>query len=212
MDRHVFKAQKRGSNKSAKALRREGHLPAVLYGKHYPSTAIMLDAHSANLVIPHLSSSTIVEIDVDGEKQAALIREKQKDYLRNRLIHVDFQAVSMTEKIRAMVSIAFEGIAPAIKDFNAVIVHNITDIEVEATPRDLPERIEVDLSVLKEIGDAIHIKDLPISSGVTVLHDMEDVVAVATATREEEVEEPVSDEAAEPEVIERGRKEEEEAE
>lgn len=211
MEKNLFKAVKRSKDKSAKVLRREGHLPAVLYGKHFPSTAILLNDHQANLVIPRLSSSTIVEIELDGEKHAALIRERQKDYLRNRLIHVDFQAVSMTEKIRAMVAINLEGVAPAVKDFNGVVVHNLTEVEVEATPRSLPEHFLVDISVLTDIGSSIHVKNLNVDPSVTILHDLEDTIVVVSATREEVVEEEV-EEVAEPEVIERGKKDDEEGE
>ena len=210
MEKTVFKAKRKPAGKTPKAIRREGLLPAVLYGRHYPSTAIVLNAHEASLVIPRLSSSAIVNIDLEGEISAALIREKQKDYVRNALIHVDFQVVSMTEKLRTTVSLELTGTAPAVKDFNGVVVQNISDIEVECLPAFLPERILVDITGLAQIGSSLHVRDLVVAKEVEILHDMDDVVVVVSATKEE-VEEVVEGvEVAEPEVIERGKKEEEE--
>jgi len=211
MEKIVLQAQRRTLDRTARALRREGYLPAVMYGAHFPSTPILLDAHSAGLKLAKASSSTLVYIELDGETHAALVREKQRDYIKNRLLHVDFQVVSLTEKIRARVGLHFEGVSPAVKDYNGVVVTSLDEIEVEALPQDLPERIMVDLSRLERIGDIIHVRDLQVGKGVEVLNDPDEVVVVVSATTEE-VEAPTEGEMAEPEVIERGKKEEEEIE
>ena len=204
----VLKATRRDkqAGKTVKALRREGYLPAVMYGHNFEPISILLEAHSSNLALAGLSSSTIITVDLEGAEQATLIREKQKDYLRNRLIHVDFQVVSLTEKIRTAVNIEVHGNSPAVKDYNAVIVTNVSSIMVEALPRDLPESIKVDVSALKSIGDAIHVRDLAIAAAVTVLADPDEIVVVATGAAVEE--EGAGGDSAEPEVIERGKKEE----
>lgn len=207
MEKIVLKATRRDTTKTAKAIRREGILPAVMYGRHFESTPISLDAHSAGLALMGLSSSAIINIDLEGQTHAALVREKQKDYLRNQFIHVDFQVVSLTEKIRATVNIVIEGVSPAVKDFNGVVVHNVNEVDVEALPQYLPEHIVVDISGLAHIGDALHIRDLKIAKEVEVLEDLDEVVVVISATKEET--EVVASELAEPEVIERGKKEEE---
>jgi large subunit ribosomal protein L25 len=210
MANKVLKATRRTvTGKQVKALRRQGRLPAVMYGHSFEPIKISLDQHEAALVIPGLSSSTIINIDVEGEQHSALVREKQLDYLKNKLLHVDFQVVSLTEKIRAMVHIEVHGTSPAVKDFNAVIVNNITQIEIEALPQNLPERLIVDISKLANVGDAIHVRDLEIPEKVEVLSDPDEIVVVATGAAPEEAEEAAS-EVAEPEVIERGKKEEEE--
>jgi large subunit ribosomal protein L25 len=213
MEKVVLKAEKRTLiGKQVRQMRREGRLPGVIYGYNFEPTPISLDSHESQQVIPHLTSSSIVNIDLGGKLIPALVREKQKNYIKNLLTHVDFLAVSMTEKIRAQVSLHFGGLAPAIKEFNAAIVNNMAAIEVEALPNDLPERIDVDLSVLAKLGDSIHVRDLIIPEGVTLLTDVDEMVAVATATHEEA--EPVVGEegVAEPEVIEKGKAEEEAAE
>jgi large subunit ribosomal protein L25 len=208
MEKTVLKAQLRPANKTAKAIRREGLLPAVMYGHHYPSTAIVLNMHEASLLIPRLSSSAIVTIDLNGETQSALIREKQKDYVRNALIHIDFQVVSMTEKIRTSVQVDFTGISPAVKDYNGVVVTNMNTIDVESLPQYLPERIVVDLSTLTQIGSSVHVRDLKVAKEVTIHHGADEVIAVVAATKDE-TEAPITGEMLEPEVIERGKKTEE---
>ncbi len=208
MEKVVLKATQRTvTGKQVAQLRRAGQLPAVVYGTSMKSPLIIsLEAHSAGLIIPKLTSSTIVNIELNGKLIPTLVREKQKNYIKNELIHVDFQAVSLTEKINAAITIHFHGLSPAVKDFSAIIVHNLTRLEVEALPNDLPERIEVDLAGLTKIGDAIHVRDLNIPASVTVLSDPDIMVAVATATREEAADEP---EVATPEVIEKAKKEKE---
>jgi large subunit ribosomal protein L25 len=213
MEKVVLKATKRTViGKQVSQLRREGQLPGVIYGHKIEPTPITLEAHNAGLVIPHLTSSSIVNIELDGKLIPSLVREKQKNYIKNVYTHIDFQAISLTETIRAEVSLHFHGLAPAIKEFSAAIVNNMETVEVEALPNDLPERIEVDLSVLAKIGDAIHVRDLVIPARVTLLTDVDEMVAVATATHEEVVEVVPSAEVAEAEVIEKGKKEEEEEE
>jgi len=205
MEKIVLKASRRPVGKTAKAIRRDGLLPAVMYGHHYPSTPIVLNAHQAALILPKLSSSAIVTIELDGDNQVALIREKQRDYLRNSFVHIDFQVVSLTEKLRTTVALEFTGLSAAVKDFNGVVVHSMSEIEVESLPQFLPERITVDISGLAKIGDAIHVRDLIVASEVEILEDMDEVVAVISVTKEEAVEAEAVD-VAEPEVIERGKK------
>lgn len=210
----VLKATRRTvTGKQVKSLRRQGKLPAVMYGHAIQPINISLDAHEAGLILPTLSSSTIVTIDVDGEQHAVLVREKQKDYIRNLLTHVDFQVVSLTEKIRAAVRVDVHGLSPAVKDFNAVIVHSLNQVEVEALPRELPERFIVDIATLVNVGDALYVRDLPVSDKVVILTDPNEIIVIATGAAVEEEEAPVeTTELSEPEVIERGKKEEEEAE
>ncbi len=209
MEKVVLKATKRDVlGKKVGALRRQGKLPAVLYGHRIETTAIMLDAHEGAQTLSRLTSSSLVTIDLDGTKYLALVKEKQRDFIKNRLLHLDFQVVSLTEKMRAKVGIVLTGTAPAVKDFNAVIHTNLTEMEVECMPQDLPERIVVDISGLAAIGDAVRVRDVVLSDKVEILGDPEEIIAVAAATKKEEIieEAPVEEEAA-PEEVERGKKE-----
>lgn len=211
MEKVVLKATKRTvTGKQVSQLRRQGLLPGVVYGYKIDPTPISMEAHSTGLILPRLTSSSIVTIDLEGKQIPALVRETQKNYIKNIYTHIDFQAVSLTEKIRTYVSLHFSGTAPAIKDFQAAIVTNLSEIEVEALPTDLPERIEIDLSKLAALGDAIHVKDLGLPATVTVLTDGDELVVVATATREEAEEAGETVEGIEPELsVERGKKEDE---
>ena len=217
MEKVVLQAEKRDViGKQVKALRRAGKLPAVIYGRHTDPLNVSLDSHTASLVLGRLTSSSLVTIQLDGKEYPALVREKQRDYIKNRLLHVDFLTVSLTETIRATVSVNFVGISPAVKDFNAVLVTNLQSLEVECLPTDLPERIDVDISVLVRPGDSIRVRDVKVSDKVQILNDADTTVAVATFAKvEEEVAavpgaEGAAPAEAEPELaVERGKKEEE---
>ena len=213
MEKLVIHAEKRDViGKKVGTLRREGKLPGVIYGHHFNAQPIVMNLKDATKALLQTTASTIITVVLDGKEQPALVREKQKNYLRNELIHVDFQAVSLTEKLRAKVNIELVGTAPAVRNFNGVVVEGVNAISVEALPQDLPERFVVDVSHLENIGDAIYLKDLDIPASVELLDSPEELVVLITAPAAEEVEEVTTAEAgAEPEVIEKGKKEEEEA-
>jgi large subunit ribosomal protein L25 len=212
MEKLVIHAEKREvTGKKVGVLRREGKLPGVIYGHNFNALPVLMDLKDASKVLLQSTASTIINIELDGKEHAALVREKQKDYLRNLFIHVDFQAVSLSEKLRAKVSIELTGVAPAIRNFNGVVVEGVTSINVEALPGDLPERFVVDVTHLENIGDAIYLKDLNIPAAVQLLDSPDELVVLITNPAAEEVEEVVAAETgAEPEVIEKGKKEEEE--
>src|SRR5829696_3860260 len=187
MEKVVLNATKRDVvGKQVKALRREGKLPAVIYGRHTEPINVNLDAHSASLALGKLTPSSIVTINVDGTEYATLVREKQRDYIKNRLLHVDFLAVSMTELLRTNVRVYFIGVSGAVKDFNAVLVHNLEQLEVECLPTDLPERINVDISSLAKPGDSIRVREVQVPDTIRLLNDPDTVVAVATFAKVEE--------------------------
>ena len=218
MEKIVLKATKRDvTGKQVKALRRAGQLPAVIYGRHVEPIAISLEAHSAGLVFSKLTSSTLVTIDVEGVEYAALVRERQRNYIKGNLTHVDFLAVDLTEKIRASVRVYLTGVSGAVKDYNAVLVHGLESVEVECLPTDLPERISVDISSIKEIGNSVRVKDIALPEKVTVLDDEDEIVIIATLAKEEKeavagegAAVPGAEAAAAPALsVERGKKEEE---
>ncbi len=210
MEKVVLKAELRTvTGKKVGALRRSGKLPGVIYGHNVAPTSISMDLHDASLILGGLTTSSLVTILLEGKETAALVREKQRNYVRGSLLHVDFQAVSLSEKIRAKVGINLHGVSPAVKDFNGIVVTGLQELEVEALPQNLPERINLDISNLKAIGDGLYVRDIVLADNVLVLDQPDEMIAVVTGTKEEveEVAEGVS--AAEPEVIERGKKEEE---
>jgi len=190
-------------------LRRSGKLPGVMYGHNFEPTPIEMDFRDASRILHTATQSQIVTLVLDGKEYATLVRERQKNYIRNEFTHIDFQVVSLTEKIRTRVSIELVGVAPAVKDFNGVVVHEMDEVEVQGLPQDLPEKFTVDISGLTNIGQSITLTALLVSDKIEILHDLNDVVVVITGGAAEIVEEVAEEVAAEPEVIERGKKEEE---
>jgi len=214
MEEIVLQAKKREKiGKKVKALRREGGLPAIIYGGSINPIPITLDAHSAGRVLSGITSSHMIAVNVDGELLNVLVRERQREPILGSLLHVDFLAVSLTEKLRANVMVELVGDAPAVKDYSFILVSGVEALEVESLPQNLPERVTVDISNLKEIGDAIYVRDISLPSDVEVLTDLDEMVALVTAPAAEEKEEAEEEEAEYgeegPEVIERGKAEEE---
>jgi large subunit ribosomal protein L25 len=193
-------------------------LPAVIYGHNVKPISISLEGREAGRVLGRLSSSSLITIELDGKEYPSLVREKQLNYIKRSLIHVDFMVVSLSEKIRAKVSVVLTGDSPAVKDFNAMLINGLNELEVEAFPQDLPQSIVVDISILVKIGDGIHVRDIVLSDKVQVLDTPDEMIVLATAPAKEEVEEVVApeeavvEEGAEPEIIEKGKKEEGEGE
>jgi len=217
----IIEAQKRAvKGKKVGALRRQGILPGIIYGRigkeQIEPIAIQLDLHEVSQTIKKLTGSSLVTLNVEGEKYPAILREIQKDIIYGTLRHVDFMAVSLSEKLQTAVSIELIGQAPAEVTMAAVVVTGVSELEIECLPQDLPERIEVDATVLVDIDSAIYVKDLDIPDNIEVLTDPNELVAGVTyVTIEEEEEEEedelfeLLDEDVEPEVIEKGKKEDE---
>jgi large subunit ribosomal protein L25 len=214
MEEVVLKASHRTVlGKQVKAIRREGKLPAVIYGHNFDPIVIELDLRDTSRNLMGLAPSTLVTVDVEGTQHRTLVREKQRNKLTGTLLHVDFLAVSMTEVLRSQVYLELVGVSPAIKDLDGVLVTGMDEVEVECLPQNLPERIMVDISGLKEIGDGIYVRDLAVPEGVQILEEPDTMLVLVTAQaveEEEEVPEEVEELAEEPEVLERGRKEGEE--
>jgi large subunit ribosomal protein L25 len=212
MEKVVLKANRRDVvGKQVRALRRQGLLPAVIYGAQLTPINIALDAHSTGQTLPKVSSSQLIVVDVDGDQHNVLVRERQRNPITDVLVHIDFQAVSMTEKLRISVPLELTGEAPAVKNFDGIVTPARETVEVECLPGDLPSVITVDISGLSEIGDVLYVRDLVTPARVTVIDDPEEVVVSITAPiSEAELAEADATGAEEPEVIEKGKKEEEE--
>ena len=180
-----------------------------MYGHHFDPTPISLDLHTSTLALAGLSSSSLIYLNLEGSEHATLIREKQRDFIRGTLKHIDFQVVSLTEKIRADVNIEITGISPAVRDLNGVLVTGLDRLEVESLPQYLPERYIIDISKLAKIGDGLYVRDLKVADEVEIMSDPDEMLVIVTAGTAEEPEEEAVVGVAEPEIIEKGKKEEE---
>ncbi|HEX7364751.1 MAG TPA: 50S ribosomal protein L25 [Dehalococcoidia bacterium] len=205
MKRHELEVSKRDvTGKKVRFLRRQGLMPANIYGHGIDSTAINVDTRSLKHLLAHAGKTDLISLKLDGSKELVrvLMREVQRNPLTDEPLHVDFYQVRMTEKIKAEVPIVFVGDAPVLKKIkNSSLLHLLDSVDIEALPDDLPHSFEVDVSLLEELNDAIHVKDISLGRGVTLLSDPEQmVVKVAEARKEEEIVPPV----AEAELVEEG--------
>ena len=208
MDIAKLEAQERQARGSSEArrLRKQGKLPAIIYGHGEAPQNIAVDQHALNQVLEH--GKRIVDLAMGGAAQAALIKDVQFDYLGTNPVHVDFMRVSRDERVTVSVPLEFKGTPAGVAE-GGVFVHDQVDIEVECLATEIPESIRVNVGALK-IGDALHVRDLELPEGVKAISAAETVVCGVKLKREEE-EAPAVAAAeagpAEPEII--GRKEKE---
>lgn len=212
MEEVLLQASKRDVvGKQVKTLRREGILPAIVYGRGISTIPISLNARNANQILSAISSSSLVVLVIDEEKHTTLVREKQRDPVTGIVLHIDFHEVSMTEKLRTNVMLDFQGESLAVKELMGVLVIVLESLEIECLPQDLPDRIVADLSTLEEIGDSLYVRDIILPPNIELISDIDGLVVVISAPAVEEIEEveevEITDE--EPEVIERGKEVEE---
>ncbi len=193
-EKHQVKATTRTvAGRKVRHLRKEGLLPATVYGKAFESLSVQFNATEIEKLFSEIGESTLVEVILDEkEKLPVLFRNPQYHPIIGDLIHIDCYKVNLKEKISAMVPIEFIGESQAVKDGNTLVT--VTDeVEVEALPADLPEKIEVDLSVLDNLETTITVADLKIDTSIlTMLTDAEQLIAKVEEPRAEE--EPVATE------------------
>ncbi len=189
-----------------KKVRKEGLIPGVIYGVGQEPINLEVNRRQLSTVLAHSSSENILlELEiVDGDNKRsslAMIQEVQHHPIQRQILHVDFHAVSATEKITAEVPIETIGEPIGVKTNGGLLEHNLRDLEVECLPGDLPDRIEVDVTSL-DINQSIHVKDLKLPPGVEAVTDGDlTVVAVSAARVEEEPTEALEATPAAPEVI-----------
>ena len=213
MENRSLTAQtRRMKGKQVGALRRAGRLPGILYGRGIEPIAIEMEVSTATRVLEGASASTLLDLQLNGESHKVLVREVQRHPLRRTMDHVDLMKVALDVAIRTSVPIELTGEATAVKTFGGVLVTGVSEIDVEALPADLPSRVTVDLGPLATMDARITVADLFLGKGVRVLSDPQAVVARVIYQVEEKIEEevaPVAAVPAEPEIIGRGKKEEE---
>lgn len=180
-----------------RAVVRAGQVPAILYGHGIKNEALQLNAKAFSKVWQAAGNTTLVILKTGKTEHPVLIREVQLHPLRDSVQHVDFLQVRMDEKIKARVPLVFTGQSAAVKDLNGVLVRNHDELELEALPQDLPHNVSVDISSLIDFEKVIHVKNIPLPKGVTVLTDAEEVVALVQPPRSEEELKSLSEEVKE---------------
>lgn len=177
--------------KKVRFLRRKGLTPANLYGPNIESIPLQVETTLLKRLIARVGRNALVTLMVDGKPRVVMIRDIQRNPLTDDLLHVGFFQVEMTHRVRTEVPLLFLGDAPAAKSSRVMLLQDLTALQVEALPGELPRNIEVDLSGLEEIGQTIHVRDIPVSDTLEVLNDPDQVVVRVMETRVE-VEEVVA--------------------
>ena len=221
MEKVVLKSALREEfGKSAsKHLRKEDQIPAVVYKEGKKAISVKVDANDLwHALHTEAGENAIITMDITGGekeiKKTVIVKEVQHDPVNDKFVHVDFHEISLKEKLKVKVPIAVKGEAIGVKEEDGVLSQDLWEMEVECLPTEIPEHIDVHVDELA-IGDSIHVKDITAPAGVAILDDPEHtVVSVKPPAAEEE---PVEEEAAEgemeePEVIKKGKAEEEEGE
>jgi len=172
--------------KIRKELKRDGLIPAIVYGHKTKNTPIEVDYADFDKLYEQAGETTLISLEFNDEKRVVLIHDVQIDPVTDKYIHIDFYQVKMDEKIKAEVALNFIGQAPAVIEHGGILVKNMDKLEIEALPKDLPHEIEVDVSRLKQIEDHICVRDLDIPKGVEVLVGKEQVVAMIASPKVQE--------------------------
>jgi large subunit ribosomal protein L25 len=207
----TLKAKERKElGKKVKNLRKQGILPAVLYGSKAKPQHLEIDAKEFDKVYHDAGESSLVSLEINDKKFLVLIHEMQSSPITLAPIHVDFFQPSLKEEILAKVPLVFIGEAPAVKELGGTFVRSISELEVKALPQNLPHEIRVDIISLATFETSILIKDLKLPEGVKTLKAQDDIVAFVAPPEkvEEELEKPVEAGVAEVEKVEKPKKEE----
>ncbi|MDR3114357.1 MAG: 50S ribosomal protein L25 [Treponema sp.] len=185
MSQVVLTARNRAATGSgaARRIRRTGRIPGVLYGRSGQARAIDLDAQEFVKSIKNISESTIVTVDIEGTSYNAFVKDTQRNIQDGNVLHVDFYEVESGVTLRAKVSVHIHGNPVGVRE-GGTLESPLHEIEVECLPKDLPQRIEVDVSELK-INQSIHIRDLALGEGVRIISGADQVVALVKFAKAE---------------------------
>ncbi len=170
------------TGKAVAALRKQGKLPAVVFGHGMESVNVSIDAHEFEQLRRHVHSTSMVDLRVDGAApRKVLIHGVQVNPITRRPVHVDLYAVRSGEEVHLDVPIVTYGESFAVDKLGGVLLHNLDNLKVKALPENLPDEFRVDIAVLGDFDAAIHVRDIPIPEGVTLLTDPDEVVTKVVA-------------------------------
>ncbi len=200
---------KRDKTKSPNTLRREGVLPAVVYGRSQEATPVAVDRKVFEKLFHTAGESTVITLTgLDGEKQV-LIQEVATDPVTGTAVHADFYAIEKGQTVTVSVPLEFDGVAPAVKELGGILTKVMHELEIECEPSELPQAIHVDVSTLTTLEDQIKVSDLKLPASAKISVDLDEVVAMISVAKEE-VEETAPMDLSQIETsVERGKKEEE---
>jgi len=181
--------------KKVKLLRHKNIVPGVIYGRHLDPVVVQFDKLELTSTLNQVGTSATLQVEVAGSPEPYLVifRDIQHHTILRDIVHVDLQALSLTETVRVPVNIVLVGVAPAVESEAGVVMQTLQEVEIEALPTDLIPLIEVDISVLTEIGNSISVGDLEVPEGVTILSNPDVTIVQVTYEAIEEVEEELEE-------------------
>ncbi|MFC1686441.1 50S ribosomal protein L25 [Patescibacteria group bacterium] len=189
-------AQPRDSKNKPKTIRKEGFVPAIIYGDKIKSQSLKVSQHDFIKAYRKAGVSNFIDLIIDKNNSIkVLVQEVQKDPITDDYLHVDFYQIRMDKEITTEVPLKFTGQSKAVKDEEGILVKNITELKITCLPKDLPASIEVDISPLENFEDNILIKDLKIGKELQVDAEPDEVVVTVDAPRSEEEIEALEEEA-----------------
>jgi len=185
----TLKATKRDIlGKKTRFLRRQGIIPTHIFGHNIKSLALQCDTAKLQRIIAQAGTTRLIALEIEGDKRprSVFIREIQKDEVRGQLLHVDFYQVRKEEKIKADVPLVLVGEAPAMQIKGRMLTHALTSLSVECLPDKLPPQIEIDLSPLEEVEQAIYVSDIALSPDITLITNPTQLIVKVSAVEVEE--------------------------
>lgn len=205
MQRPKLPVQKRTVvGKKVKRLRKDGILPANIYGKDVKSQAVQVPLKTFETLYKQAGETGLVDIEVDGQLLPVLIHNVQTDHITYEPLHADFYQVNLKEKVKTMVPLEVVGEPKAVSEKIGIVLQPLSEVEVEALPADLPEKIEVDVQHLASIDEQITVGDLKKPNGVEILTDAGQVIVKIAALVTKEAEAEAQAQAAEAEAAKAG--------
>jgi large subunit ribosomal protein L25 len=177
------------TGKAVGRLRRAGVLPAVVYGHGVDSEAIQIDAREFDTLRRHAGRNAIVDLTVDGRARPVMVQAVQINPVTRKTIHADLFVVRMSEEMAVDVGVSFTGTSLAVEKLGGTLLHLMESVRVRALPDAIPSTLEVDISAMSSFDTMLHVRDIPIPAGVTLVTDPDEPLARVQAPRVEE--EPV---------------------
>jgi len=196
--RPTLSARRRSvTGKKVAALRREGGLPAVVYGRGIASEDLTLDAHEFDLLRRQVGATSLVDLSIEGRRPSpVLVHGVQHHPVTRRPLHVDLYLVRMTEELTVEVPLVADGSSKAVADLGGTLMHVAEHVRVRALPDHLPSSLHYSIDGLDTFDDLVHVSDLSVPEGVALLTDPAEIVAKVLPPRIEEVEAPAAAEEA----------------
>jgi large subunit ribosomal protein L25 len=188
--------------KKVAQLRRAGVTPANVYGHGLDSVSVQLESEVMDKTLKSLLANEVIDLKIAGERNSrpVVVQKVQRHPLTSKVLHAEFYQVSLRQRMRADVPLIIVGTSEGVETYNGVLVKAIETVQVEALPLDLPSSIEVDITPLANLEDTIHVSDISVPEGVTLLTDPEVVIVkVQTPRISLELEEEAAAAAAEAE-------------